>query len=166
MLIRHSIHNPSVFKLVNKDTSDEILVTTKSIEHGLDDKESVIATYNLYGLLSNAIKINELGTRGNVPKSDVYLGYREDANGVPYYVRFTVHNKSDIKTLTDFDVLYAVTANKRKKVANKSNKTNLTSSIDCGSVLIRPNPIVADGNCSPSADNQLMVFFCLHFCNI
>ncbi len=95
-----------------QDIGKEVIITKKSLVHGLDRRLGVQAPVleNIGHVLQNAIRVNELTPRrDDVEKTYVLIGMARGKNGA-YIASFVVNSITD--EVAAVDVLYAVNAKK------------------------------------------------------
>ena len=109
-----------------KDVDTDIIVTKRSLVHGLDRRAAIQAPVliKIGDILKNAIKINELTPRADdVHKTYVLMGAAQNENGELYITSFVVNKFTN--EVTDIDILYSVNAKKESaaflpKITDKS----------------------------------------------
>lgn len=117
-----------------KDTDTDVIVTEKSIRHGLDRRINNQAPVieKLGEVLSNSVKVNELIPRTeNTEKTFVYVGAAKDTDNRLYIATFIVNRNTN--ELESYDVLYA--ANAKKEPAALLPTSTDKSAMFTGSVI-------------------------------
>ena len=116
-------HGNGVVKVRDIDT--DVVVSRKSIEHGLDRRLSIngAVALNIGNILENSIKINELvPSNENAKSSYVLIGAAQNKNNDIFIVRSVVNSFSN--ELDKVDVLYAVNTKKESAVLNEPALTD------------------------------------------
>lgn len=117
-----------------KDTDTDVIVTEKSIRHGLDRRINNQAPVieKLGEVLSNSVKVNELIPRTeNTEKTFVYVGAAKDTDNRLYIATFIVNRNTN--ELESYDVLYAANAKKEPAALLPTSTDN--SAMFTGSVI-------------------------------
>lgn len=117
-----------------KDTDTDVIVTEKSIRHGLDRRINNQAPVieKLGEVLSNSVKVNELIPRTeNTEKTFVYVGAAKDTYNRLYIATFIVNRNTN--ELESYDVLYAANAKKEPAALLPTSTDN--SAMFTGSVI-------------------------------
>lgn len=107
---RHKDGSVSVYV---DDIDADVIITKKSLVHGLDRRMPVQAPvlFKVGDVLKNAIKINEMMPRSeNVKNTYVLMGAARSIDGNIYVTSFVVNKHSN--EITEIDVLYSVNAKK------------------------------------------------------
>ena len=102
-----------------KDIDTDVLVNTKSLEHGRRHPKSVNDTFEVYPhigkILENSIVVNELNSRGNEKFSYITLGVAKKGNDF-YFVRATINvlneNLAEAEEIEVYDKLKGIVAHK------------------------------------------------------
>lgn len=95
------------------DVGTDVIVTKKSLVHGLDRRTAVQAPVlvKVGEILKNAVRINKLMPRANeVDSTYVLIGAARDEGGSVYVASFVVNSYSN--EITEVDVLYSANAKK------------------------------------------------------
>lgn len=95
------------------DTDTDVVLSRKSLRHGLDRRFSVNApvTLKVGEILKNAVRVNELTpSKDTIDGSYVLMGAAKNKSNEPYIVQFVVNRASN--EVTSVDVLYAMNAKK------------------------------------------------------
>ena len=93
------------------DTGTDVILSTKSLRHGLDRRFSINAPVTLKAgeILKNSVRVNELiPSKETIDASYVLIGAAKNEKNEPYIVQFVVNRASN--EVTSVDVLYAVNA--------------------------------------------------------
>ena len=117
-----------------KDTDTDVIVTEKSIRHGLDRRINNQAPVieKLGEVLSNSVKVNELIPRTeNTEKTFAYVGAAKDTDNRLYIATFIVNRNTN--ELESYDVLYAANAKKEPAALLPTSTDN--SAMFTGSVI-------------------------------
>ena len=110
-------------RVTNRYTGQEIQITADGLRHGMTRKTRLQKNgpYAIQAgeILKNAVKVNELSSRGNEVRTDIYLGGAIDESGIVHGVRFLVklyENGNQAADLGDMEIyngsLYAHTGTK------------------------------------------------------
>lgn len=110
----------------NKDTNNDIVIGAPAIRHGLtrDYETNAMIALHLGEYLNNAIKVNEIESRGiNSAGGYILLGYGRNEFGGQYPAYFVIQTLTTGEAeLIEFDTLYSINGKKISEAIGGANQ--------------------------------------------